>query len=239
MLLAVALVLAGTRWSQLLPSMRCVSAAEISNLGNVLMAEETTVAAAAAAATEATDERSHVDYYNQASHYDLVWGADNMHFGYYPDIDDDNEEGKEHQSSTLSVSPTEAASLLTKRMVEMIPIGRFRSHGMMKVIDLGAGKGRTCLEVVQELKQKEEVGDVSCHGVDTAEANILHANQLAEEHPGMNLTFVQGSFTDLPKEVLDTAPFEVVLSQVSFCHAHALLPQIMEQVRNFRTSYLC
>merc|ERR1711966_166640 len=94
-----------------------------------------------------------------------------------------------------------------------------------KVLDLGCGKGLAC-------KQIAELTGAACTGMDLAEANVERGNAIAKENPHLKLDFVVGSFTELPKELLERE-YTHVFSQVAFCHVHKLLT--IEMLRGHKT----
>eukprot|EP00633_Aureoumbra_lagunensis_P000468 CAMPEP_0197288364 /NCGR_PEP_ID=MMETSP0890-20130614/5405_1 /TAXON_ID=44058 ORGANISM="Aureoumbra lagunensis, Strain CCMP1510" /NCGR_SAMPLE_ID=MMETSP0890 /ASSEMBLY_ACC=CAM_ASM_000533 /LENGTH=294 /DNA_ID=CAMNT_0042759027 /DNA_START=12 /DNA_END=896 /DNA_ORIENTATION=- len=159
------------------------------------------------------------DYYEHASHYDKVWGSDNLHFGYFPHLD---------EKTSIVLDHRQAATALTEKMMALGKVGPGTT-----VLDLGAGKGRACLEIAQ-------LTNASCFGLDLTPANIKRANELKSQYPELSLRFEVGSFTNLPQSVLEFAPFDIVFSQVSFCHVHLQLDTIFTQVKRVMgpTSYL-
>mmetsp|Transcript_7376 Transcript_7376/g.30553 ORF Transcript_7376/g.30553 Transcript_7376/m.30553 type:complete len:321 (-) Transcript_7376:396-1358(-) len=158
------------------------------------------------------DEKSQVDYYERASHYDKIWGSDNLHFGYFAHL----ERGA---TTAVELNHRQAAAALTERMMAIAGVGPGT-----RVLDLGAGKGRACYEIAT-------LTGASCLGMDLTPANVERGNAIAKENPQLKLKFVEGSFTDLPEAVLAEGPFDVVFSQVAFCHVHSMLDAIFEQVK--------
>lgn len=156
------------------------------------------------------EERTQKDYYTKVSHYDDIWGADNLHFGYFPQLE---------QQSLVRLDQKQAAKAMTQHMIEFAGIGPGAS-----VLDLGSGKGLACVDVAT-------FTDASCLGVDLTPSNVERANALAAVHSWVSVSFVEGSFTSLPEAVLAQAPFDFVWAQVSLCHAHPFLDQIFEQVK--------
>merc|ERR1740124_307138 len=71
-------------------------------------------------------ERTQKDYYQKASHYDTLWGQDNLHIGYFPHLD---------KNTDVVLNPSQAALALTERMIKIASIGPTD-----KVLDLGSGK---------------------------------------------------------------------------------------------------
>merc|ERR1719456_919724 len=155
------------------------------------------------------EEKTQKDYYDKASHYDLVWGLDNIHLGYYPHL---------VGNDMVVLDNVEAADALTQRMIEVGQIKHTSS-----VLDLGCGKGQACRVIA------ERTG-AAVTGVDLGTTNIQRANEVAASRPDLRMKFFEGSFTDLPKEVA-SEKYSVIFSQVAFCHVHKLLPTILEQVK--------
>lgn len=154
------------------------------------------------------------DYYNKATHYDNLWGADNIHQGFYPHLA--GEKG-------VRVDNAVAAQLLTQRMIELAGI----RHDS-RVLDLGCGKGLACKVIAETTGAK-------CTGVDLTPANLARGRAFAAAHPQLQLRFLEGSFTDLPKELLNLAKeekFTHVWSQAAFCHVHQDLPKIWAQAKS-------
>merc|ERR1719456_1694322 len=158
---------------------------------------------------EIGEEKTQKDYHDKASHYDLVWGLDNIHLGYYPHL---------VGNDMVVLDNVEAADALTQRMIEVGQIKHTSS-----VLDLGCGKGQACRVIA-------EYTGAAVTGVDLGTTNIQRANEVAASRTDLRMKFFEGSFTDLPKEVA-SEKYSVVFSQVAFCHVHKLLPTILEQVK--------
>lgn len=181
------------------------------------------------------EERTQKDYYQTASHYDVLWGKDNLHIGYYPHLIDVSVSSDSRSPSTdkktddaavagaaatTTTTPAEAAYTLTKRMIQLANI-----TATDRVLDLGSGKGKACYDIAT-LTQ-----GASCTGVDLTPNNVERANALARHHPHLPLHFQVGSFTHLPASIVDeTEKYDVVFSQVAFCHVHDQLDTIFQQV---------
>merc|ERR1712060_596397 len=67
------------------------------------------------------------------------------------------------------------------------------------------------------------MGGAHCVGLDITPENIDQAKHHAKAHPEYKIDYVVGSFTELPQEVVDMGPYDVVFSRVSFCHVHEQL----------------
>merc|ERR1719387_2969691 len=59
---------------------------------------------------EIGEEKTQKDYYDKASHYDLVWGLDNIHLGYYPHL---------VRNNSVVLDNVQAADALTQRMIDV------------------------------------------------------------------------------------------------------------------------
>ncbi|KAJ8600916.1 hypothetical protein CTAYLR_005068 [Chrysophaeum taylorii] len=164
-------------------------------------------------ATAIGDEKNQKDYYERASHYDKIWGSDNLHLGFYPHLAIGGKKTK------VELTHMQAAHALTERMIDLAGI----KNGS-RILDLGAGKGLACYEI-------GEATGASCLGIDLAEANVRRGNEIASANPHLNLKFEVGSFTSLPDSVVAGAPYDVVFAQVSFCHVHSQLDKIFAQVK--------
>jgi len=158
---------------------------------------------------EIGDEKNQKDYYDKASHYDTVWGEDNIHLGYYPHI-----AGKD----LVVLDNVQAADYLTKRMIEVGHIDHTST-----VLDLGCGKGQSCRVIA------EHTG-AACTGIDLSTTNIVRANEVVKSRPELKMKFYEGSFTEIPKEVA-SQKYSVIFSQVAFCHVHSQLPLIFETAK--------
>merc|ERR1711959_86903 len=112
----------------------------------------------------------------------------------------------------------QAADALTKRMID---VGNINHKS--RVLDLGCGKGQGLKMVCDR---------TGCYGVglDLGTVNIDRANEVARSLPHLNMKFFEGSYTALPKEIL-AEKFDVLFSQVAFCHVHNELPHIFEQCK--------
>jgi len=162
---------------------------------------------------EIGDEKTQKDYYDKATHYNLIWGEDNIHLGYYPHI------GVTGGNSVVVLNNKQASQELTRRMIDVARI----NHNS-EVLDLGCGKGQS-LRVIQSYT------GAKCVGIDISTTNIVRANEWVKEK-GLEseLSFFEGSFTELPKEILDRK-FSVIFSQVAFCHVHTELPAIFKELQ--------
>lgn len=162
---------------------------------------------------EIGDEKTQKDYYDKATHYNLIWGEDNIHLGYYPHL------SAYSGNNVVILNNKQAAQELTKRMIDIA-----RINHKSTVLDLGCGKGQS-LRVVQECT------GAKCVGVDISTTNIVRANEYAKEK-GLEseLKFYEGTFTALPQEVL-SQKFSVIFSQVAFCHVHNELAVSMKELQ--------
>merc|ERR1719375_1940940 len=59
---------------------------------------------------EIGEEKTQKDYYDKATHYDLVWGLDNIHLGYYPHL---------VGNDLVKLDNVQAADALTEKMIEV------------------------------------------------------------------------------------------------------------------------
>jgi len=159
---------------------------------------------------EIGDEKNQKDYYDKAAHYDLVWGQDNIHLGYYPHL-----VGAAGGDMLVTLNNQQAADCLTKRMIDVARI----NHNST-VLDLGCGKG-------QALTFLCEHTGASGVGVDLGTVNIKRANELCKENPKLNMKYYEGSFTELPAEVA-AMKFSVIFVQVAWCHCHTELDKCLE-----------
>jgi len=156
------------------------------------------------------EEKNQKDYYDGASHYDTVWGQDNIHLGYYPHL-----VGPAGGDNLTVLNNKQAADCLTKRMID---VGRI--NHTTTLLDLGCGKGQACKLIAQ-------VTGAKCVGVDIGSANIQRANEVSAQMPELNMEFYEGTFTDIPKEA-SNRKYDVIFAQVAFCHVHLELPAILE-----------
>jgi len=162
---------------------------------------------------EIGDEKTQKDYYDKASHYDLLWGEDNIHLGYYPHL------SVACHDPTLVLDNKQASDALTKRMVDLAHINH-----KTNLLDLGCGKG-------QSIRVMHELTGAKCTGIDLSSTNIDRANQWTRERGlSEHLTFYEGSFTALPQEVL-SQKYDVIFSQVAFCHVHSELIHTFLELR--------
>ena len=145
---------------------------------------------------------------DDATHYDEIWGKDNIHIGYYPHLTD---------RSAPELNFQAAAVQITNRLIELGDI----SHDS-RVLDLGCGKGIACAQIA-------ELTGAQCTGLDLSPANIDRANDLAVSRPELRLNFLEGSFTDLPASL--HGQFTHVIGQESFVHIHSELDVCFDQVK--------
>lgn len=167
---------------------------------------------------EIGDEKTQKDYYDKAVHYDTVWGTDNIHLGYYPHL-----VGPVGGDNLVVLNNKQAADCLTKRMIDVARI----TH-RSKVLDLGCGKGQSVKLIAQHT-------GATCVGLDLGTENIRRANEVASQMPELNMKFYEGSFTALPDEIM-SEKFDVIFSQVAFCHVHKMLPSILEEAKKVLAS---
>merc|ERR1712188_281701 len=130
--------------------------------------------------------------------------------GYYPHL-----VGPVGGDNLAVLNNKQAADVLTKRMID---VARINCHST--VLDLGCGKGQAVKLIAQQT-------GAACVGVDISTGNIVRANQVASQMPELRMTFHEGTFTDLPREVT-SKKFSVIFVQVAFCHVHNELPQILQ-----------
>merc|ERR1712010_261112 len=156
------------------------------------------------------DEKNQKDYYDKASHYDLVWGQDNIHLGYYPHL-----VGAAGGDMMVKLTNDQAADCLTKRMID---VGRINHQST--VLDLGCGKGQALTFLCNATGAKGV-------GIDIGAVNIKRANELCKENPHLDMKYFEGSFTELPAEVM-AQKFSVIFVQVAWCHVHNELPLCIE-----------
>jgi len=160
------------------------------------------------------EEATQVDYYAKASHYDTLWGTGNMGFGFYPHLALSSGPG-----SKVVLDYPNATLNLAERMINMAGI-----KSTDKVLDLGSGRGVSCLAIAKAT-------GATCVGVDITPENVDQAKHHAKAHPDLNVEYFVGSFTDLPEEVLAKGPYDVVWSTVSFCHVHEQLGDCLAMVK--------
>jgi cyclopropane fatty-acyl-phospholipid synthase-like methyltransferase len=163
---------------------------------------------------EIGDEKNQKDYYDKAKHYDMVWGEDNIHLGYYPHL-----VGPAGGDNLAVLNNKQAADVLTKRMID---VGRINCHSTL--LDLGCGKGQAVKLIAQQT-------GATCVGIDISTTNVVRANQVAATMPELKMKFYEGTFTELPAEV-KTQKFSVIFVQVAFCHVHNELPHILEVAKS-------
>jgi len=137
-----------------------------------------------------------------------LWGQDNIHMGFYPHLVGD----------LVRYSFAQAADMLTKRMVIEAGINHTSN-----VLDLGSGKGRACVQIAQ-------LTGAACTGVDFTPGNVARARELALSHPELSLTFVEGSFLDLPP-LVRLKNYTHVFSVAALVHVHRNLAGVFEQVK--------
>lgn len=161
----------------------------------------------ASAGPQGCDAESVADYYDRAAHYDVLWGVDNIHSGYYPHLESRTE---------IPLNFSQAAAVLTRRLLKLGDV----SH-TSRVLDLGCGKGLAC-------KLVAELTGASCTGLDLSPRNIERAKAVAAAHPDLSLDFVVGSFTELPTELHGN--FTHVLAQEALVYVHGKLPIALGEV---------
>jgi ubiquinone/menaquinone biosynthesis C-methylase UbiE len=164
--------------------------------------------------TQVGEEADQKDYYDKAVHYDTCWGRNNIHLGYYPHL-------SAHFPSTSShitdLKMSQAAFITNAHMINVGQITRNDT-----VIDLGCGKGHGPLQICQQTGCK-------LVGLDLGTANIVRCKEVAAEHPELDMTFVEGSFTAIPAEI--RKKYSCVFAQLAINHNHADLAAVLEEVK--------
>jgi len=162
-----------------------------------------------------SEEEATKRYYTKAAgkagHTDRILGKDNIHTGYYPHLASGGQ--------LVQLSLPQAADMLTQRMLEL-----GRVHHNSSVLDLGSGKGRTCLLVASH-------SGAACTGLDLVAANTERSLELAASHPGLRLRYVQGSMTALPPAVR-AERYSHVFAQLSTCYIPEQLPAMLTEARS-------
>jgi cyclopropane fatty-acyl-phospholipid synthase-like methyltransferase len=148
------------------------------------------------------EETNQKDYYDKASHYDTLWGMDNIHLGYYPHL-------MSHTPSTSSFSELDMKQAQFITNSHMINVAGITSRDT--VLDIGCGKGRGIWHIAKQTAAK-------CTGFDLGTTNIKRANQLAQESPELGLTFVEGDMTNIPSSIRHK--YSVVMAQLALNHCH-------------------
>ena len=95
-----------------------------------------------------------------------------------------------------------------------------------QILDLGCGSGRPALDLAVKF-------GCSVVGVDLSEEHInmakMSEKEYKEMHPDINAEFYQGSFFEIPKEVMDKV-FSHVIMQTSLFYAHHDLDNLFGQI---------
>ena len=146
------------------------------------------------------------DYYDNAQHYDVLWGKDNIHTG----------------TIRTSRRGSRSLSMCRRRRWRRPAPARPATSLHIPVLDLGCGKGLTC-------KLIAELTGAACTGLDLSEGNIARANELAAAHPESRLDFHVGSFTDVPASL--HGRFTHVIAQEALVYAHAELPRALDELK--------
>jgi cyclopropane fatty-acyl-phospholipid synthase-like methyltransferase len=89
------------------------------------------VAATGRLGSAAADDGTAVaEYYDRAAHYDVLWGRDNIHSGWYPHLENRAE---------VPLNFSQAAMASTRRLLALGDVAHDSA-----VLDLGCGKGLAC-----------------------------------------------------------------------------------------------
>jgi len=65
-----------------------------------------------------------------------------------------------------------------------------------RVLDLGSGKGLACAQIAS-------LTGASCVGIDRSPENVARGMEIAHKFPDLNLSYHEGSFTELPEFLLE------------------------------------
>lgn len=160
---------------------------------------------------------SYYDSSNTDRNYKLTWGEGNIHFGYYPDLSEQQlVDFKSIDPASARQRFSKAAVLLTQRLAEVGAVGKSST-----VLDLGSGYGKPLMDMMSFSGCAKGVGlDISSEHVKAARAAA------AARGSGLNVSFVKGSFTALPPS-LRRGEFTHVTSNVAMCHLHEELDAIL------------
>jgi len=176
---------------------------------------------------EVETEKKVDSYYSSSTMdtaYTVCWGAGNIHFGFYPHLED--------ASSPILDFP-EAAENLTKVMVTK---GNITNASC--VLDLGCGYGKPAIDLATLTGAEVWGVDLSQLHIDRARESLQAANahRATQGLPTLRVQFVHGSFTELPREIThqtnnsdERRQFTHIWSQVAICHAHAVVETVFQQ----------
>jgi len=147
--------------------------------------------------------------------YTKVWGEGNIHFGYFPELAEVADPATA-QAFALTTTYEKACEVISTRMCEKI-----KMDATARVIDLGCGYGKPALDLAKKF---------GCEvlGLDLSELHVKRGNSMAEKHPNLNLSFVQGDMTKLPSKVDEYKP-TVAFTQAAFCHIHHILKDVLKE----------
>ncbi|KAL8927218.1 MAG: hypothetical protein Q9208_002394 [Pyrenodesmia sp. 3 TL-2023] len=142
--------------------------------------------------------RSHYNAPSTDTFYTQVWGGEDIHMGIYALPTD--------TIATASARTVAAmASTLASTGVPILP------H--LRVLDLGAGYGGAARWLAKTFGCS-----VTCLNLSFVQNERNKAMNRAAKLSHL-IDVVEGSFEDLPPEILDLAPFDIVWSQDSFLHS--------------------
>lgn len=163
-------------------------------------------------AQEVAGQANQKDYYDQSSHYDLIFKSDNIRLGYFPHL-------AEGSRSSHELNITESGYALTHHMMTLMQLTPEST-----VLDMGCGKGQACVDVAR-------TAGCSVVGVDLSGTNIARANELKSLNPDLRLDFLEGSITDLPSK-LKSSKFSHIMTVQAWVHVHSDLDAVLAEARS-------
>ncbi|KAI4087755.1 MAG: hypothetical protein LQ344_006574 [Seirophora lacunosa] len=142
--------------------------------------------------------RAFYDHSTMDAFYYQIWGGSDIHIGIYP---------------TPTTAIGTAAQLTVEKMAAQLASTDHPLTSSSRVLDLGAGYGGTARWLAKTYGCK-----VTCLNLSAVQNE---RNKASTKEAGLEdlVEVIEGSFEDLPAEVLDKAPYDVVWSLDSFLHA--------------------
>ena len=159
-------------------------------------------------------------YYGSSDHsdaYNDCWGESNIHVGYFPHLENKNKPILGFQ---------DAAKLVTQKMGEL---GKLDKNSY--VIDFGCGMGGPSIDLVKTFGSKVIGIDLTQEHIDSCKLAAIKNNINDEKR----LKFIQGSFVDLPENIVKNSKdikFTHCFSQMAIYHVSDYFDKVISSAYN-------
>ena len=145
-----------------------------------------------------TSARNYYDSPSSDAFYSLIWGGEDIHIGIYDDP---------------SITITEASQKTVQKMVSTLETSGIQLTPQTRILDMGAGYGGAARYLAKQYGCK-----VVCLNL-SAIQNTRNEKLNKEEGLEDLVSVVEGSFEEVPGEVVKEGKFDIIWSQDSYLHS--------------------